>query len=417
MPPKTAALGTLVLLVVGACDCRSASAFPLPAARAAAQGPVLAAVPSPGQAVRPGTSTARTEPDEAALKRNIQLNPSDLYNYFTLATIYENAGDLLKAEAAHEAAIKAVPNDAKGYLQAAGFYNRHGNFDKALDALNRRMAVEPQNPEAPRAIAAFCREWASGHPELPAIRRMTIIQAGLQAADRALALNPKYFEGLNARNMLLRLQATLEDDAGARQQLIAEADALRDQTMAISATEPRATILDAFTAQPAGIPPTTEEWRARVETALAVARREQSVLGGRYAPDHPLVIEAVARVRTFESEAAAGPPRTLRAQRPDDGPAAPAPIGRNIRAPRKIVDVKPVVPEGAGAAGPRGIAIVQITVGFSGKVIGATIVRSDPLLEEAALEAVRQWEFERTLVGKRPVPVIMTVAVDFRLDR
>ena len=46
----------------------------------------------------------------------------------------------------------------------------------------------------------------------------------------------------------------------------------------------------------------------------------------------------------------------------------------------------------------------------------AHILRSIPLLDEAALDAVRQWEFTLTLLNGIPVPVIMTVTVNFTLD-
>jgi protein TonB len=46
----------------------------------------------------------------------------------------------------------------------------------------------------------------------------------------------------------------------------------------------------------------------------------------------------------------------------------------------------------------------------------AKVLRSIPLLDQAALEAVRQWEFTPTLLNGVPVPVIMTVTVQFTLS-
>ncbi len=43
------------------------------------------------------------------------------------------------------------------------------------------------------------------------------------------------------------------------------------------------------------------------------------------------------------------------------------------------------------------------------------ILRSVPLLDDAAVEAVRQWEYTPTLLNGVPVPVIMTVTVNFQL--
>jgi len=49
-------------------------------------------------------------------------------------------------------------------------------------------------------------------------------------------------------------------------------------------------------------------------------------------------------------------------------------------------------------------------------VTDAKVLRSIPLLDNAALEAVRQWEFTPTLLNGVPVPVIMTVTVQFTLQ-
>ena len=50
-------------------------------------------------------------------------------------------------------------------------------------------------------------------------------------------------------------------------------------------------------------------------------------------------------------------------------------------------------------------------------MINARVLRSLPLLDQAALEAVRQWEFTPTMLNGVPVPVIMTVTVQFTLSR
>jgi protein TonB len=54
-------------------------------------------------------------------------------------------------------------------------------------------------------------------------------------------------------------------------------------------------------------------------------------------------------------------------------------------------------------------------IGIDGKVADAKVLRSIPLLDQAALAAVRQWEYTPTLLNGVPVPVIMTVTVTFNL--
>ena len=78
--------------------------------------------------------------------------------------------------------------------------------------------------------------------------------------------------------------------------------------------------------------------------------------------------------------------------------------------------VDPVYPPIAQSARVQGIVIIEATIGPNGKVQEAKVLRSIPLLDQAALDAVKQWEFTPTLLNGVPVPVIMTVTVQFTLQ-
>jgi protein TonB len=60
--------------------------------------------------------------------------------------------------------------------------------------------------------------------------------------------------------------------------------------------------------------------------------------------------------------------------------------------------------------------IIQATIDATGRVRSAQVLRSIPMLDQAALDAVSQWEFVPTLLNGRPVPVIVTVTVNFSLQ-
>ena len=91
----------------------------------------------------------------------------------------------------------------------------------------------------------------------------------------------------------------------------------------------------------------------------------------------------------------------------------PVRVGSNIATPRKIVHVDPVYPEIALQAKVRGVVIAEVRIGTDGSVEDAKILRSIPLLDQAALDAVRQWRFTPTLLNGQAVPVIATVTVNF----
>jgi len=88
-------------------------------------------------------------------------------------------------------------------------------------------------------------------------------------------------------------------------------------------------------------------------------------------------------------------------------------VGGNVRPPVKLVDVPPVRSEMVERANVRGIVVVEVTIDVDGSVKDARVLRSIPMLDAAALEAVRQWRYEPTMIGGKPVPVIMTVPVAF----
>lgn len=78
--------------------------------------------------------------------------------------------------------------------------------------------------------------------------------------------------------------------------------------------------------------------------------------------------------------------------------------------------MRPVYPPIAQSARVQGIVIIEATIGPDGAVKDAKVLRSIPLLDGSALEAVRQWVFTPTLLNGVPVPVIMTVTVQFTLQ-
>ena len=101
---------------------------------------------------------------------------------------------------------------------------------------------------------------------------------------------------------------------------------------------------------------------------------------------------------------------------PPPPPAAPVRVGGNIKPPTKTKDIRPVYPPIAQSARVQGVVIIEATIGPGGKVQDARVLRSIPLLDQAALDAVRQWEYTPTLLNGVPVPVIMTVTVNFTLQ-
>jgi TonB family protein len=91
-------------------------------------------------------------------------------------------------------------------------------------------------------------------------------------------------------------------------------------------------------------------------------------------------------------------------------------VGGSIHEPRKLRNVNPVYPPDAIQARVQGVVILECTISPTGKVVQVKALRGIPLLTEAAIEAVKQWEYTPTMLNGVAVPVIMTVTVNFKLS-
>ena len=86
-----------------------------------------------------------------------------------------------------------------------------------------------------------------------------------------------------------------------------------------------------------------------------------------------------------------------------------------IARPRKIKDVKPVYPVMAMSARVGGNVLIEATIGVDGRVHNARVLKSIATLDQAALDAVRLWEFEPSRINGEPVAVMMVIVVTFAL--
>jgi len=101
----------------------------------------------------------------------------------------------------------------------------------------------------------------------------------------------------------------------------------------------------------------------------------------------------------------------------DESSPPPVPLADSQR-PRKIKDVKPVYPEAAVLEKVEGVVVLEVTIDEQGKVKAARIVSySPPILNQAALDAVRQWRYEPFVKDKKAKPVTFTVTVTFSMDQ
>jgi TonB family protein len=302
---------------------------------------------------------------EAELQKRIAAAPRGISAYHELAKLQEDRGAYAEAEATLLKARQIAPTHKPVLMALAAFYNRQGKFDKTMDALEAAEKLDPADRAAPYMVATYYWEKAYKDKSLLPAQQLQYIQSGIAAIDRALALDPDYMEALTYKNLLLRMRASLETDPFQKQQLIAEADALRARAMELS----------------------------KARTAI---RGDNTGVALGPPPPPPPPSSDVAWV--------------------SKSGAAPVRVGGNIKTPTKVKDVRPLYPQEAQSARIQGVVIIEATIDADGRVYDARILRSIPGLDEPALDAVRQWEFTPTEVDGVRVPVVMTVTVNFTLQ-
>jgi TonB family protein len=126
--------------------------------------------------------------------------------------------------------------------------------------------------------------------------------------------------------------------------------------------------------------------------------------------------EVPSTVKPQPSPAAVNVSRTVAPSTVKRAPAlTPVRVGGNIKPPTKTKHVAPMYPPIAQSSRVQGVVILETTIGPRGRVSDVRVLRSIPLLDQAAVDAVKQWEYTPTLLNGVGVPVIMTVTVNFAL--
>ncbi|MBP7146961.1 MAG: tetratricopeptide repeat protein [Acidobacteria bacterium] len=127
--------------------------------------------------------------------------------YLSLLTSAEKSD---KAIAYLEGQLKKDPKNLELISQIANLYAKKGDFPNALKYFQQRASLEPKNKEAWYTIGVICweRSYRGGITVSDQEREMCI-REGMQALDKALQIDPEYFEAISYKNLMYREQAKL----------------------------------------------------------------------------------------------------------------------------------------------------------------------------------------------------------------
>ena len=99
-----------------------------------------------------------------------------------------------------------------------------------------------------------------------------------------------------------------------------------------------------------------------------------------------------------------------------DDPAQILRPGGDVTVPLALTRVDPRYPETARRAGLQGIVTIECVIGVDGRVRDPRVFRSaHPILDQAAIESVKQWRFRPATLNGKPVDVWFHLTVNFTL--
>ena len=91
--------------------------------------------------------------------------------------------------------------------------------------------------------------------------------------------------------------------------------------------------------------------------------------------------------------------------------------GQGVREPKRISGATPEYPLIARDSRIEGVVILEAVINERGTIERVKVLKSRPLLDAAAIAAVKDWRYTPTLLNGVPVSVLMTITINFTLTR
>jgi len=226
-----------------------------------------------------------------------------------------------------------------------------------------------------------------------------------RAGEHSAAKNPLVFqvEAVDANNR--RRLLTFDNDASSR-------DASLSFATAASSTRSKA-----FSVKAAA--PPAERTTAKKRRSLSNLKLGRPTVTrpatNASSKDSPLVIDS----ETTSSEAIRAGERlgAVLANTAAQVPAAPpVPVGGQVQQARLISSVSPAYPAFARSIGLQGDIMIDAVIDSTGKVAAMKPLSGPILLQQAAMDALRQWKYEPARLDGQPVSMHLSVTMKFHVN-
>ncbi|HVR42433.1 MAG TPA: hypothetical protein VMS56_03220 [Thermoanaerobaculia bacterium] len=168
------------------------------------------------------------------LQRYLAKRPTDLAAREAMVNLMLNADRTTQAIEYFKMHLQRNPADLPTVRSIANLYAKQGDFNEALNWYHKITLLDSKNPEAFYTFGVVCYEKVAKNPPEDFQERLAIIERGRAALEHAMKLREDYFDAIVYLNLLYREEAKLTNDPVRQQELLAQADELRNQAVAIA---------------------------------------------------------------------------------------------------------------------------------------------------------------------------------------
>ncbi len=179
----------------------------------------------------------------------VKDNPEDVKNMYAMANLYEKFNRVDEAEATYLQVVRDNPEDTKACGALSSFYNkplwdmdgnawteetegpRQARFEDAILTMGHCADLDPGDPSGYYKVATFHWDKAYRDPTLSDTEKNEQADLGIVAVDRALGIQPDYWEALISKGLLYRVKAQVAPNRSERKRYLEQAQILQKQAL------------------------------------------------------------------------------------------------------------------------------------------------------------------------------------------
>jgi protein TonB len=95
-------------------------------------------------------------------------------------------------------------------------------------------------------------------------------------------------------------------------------------------------------------------------------------------------------------------------------PETPLPTGGDVQSAKLISKIAPLYPTLAKSQHITGNVVIDALIDANGRVGAMKVISGPTLLHQSAMEALKQWKYQPAMLDGKPVPMYLTVTLQFR---